>query len=298
MCISIAEAISAATAFMEVAHYVIRDLENAYDKCTHPQSKCTGEDCGVQPDLHLMEGAVGFYAGSLEGQDGNGDGVLMYDTADDLCQEFKTCGDKGDKVSGTSKVNIEIFKEFNAMQKAFQQHDCGSVRRSIDRVSQLMWVPLIQGTIRQAYISSRRAGASRKEEAIGAAFAASIMGLIYKCHPTDAAIVYDNMKPNRGKTDFAAVKDSLERNYACLRLTCEDVGGYYYGGLFGHYYDGADPCFQQIKTPLTTAQIVGITLGVFFGSILACCCYCIFRPRRRYRTNEVVSVTRSAGEVA
>jgi len=268
----------------------MRDLETAFTKCEH-RIPCDPDEhpyCDKR-DLHLMEGAVGFYAGSLEGHDGTGQGLLMYDLADKLCVDFRTCGEHGNKAKGTSKLNLDLFALFDEMQEAYLGHNCVDARSRQDRVAALINVPLVQGTLRQAYINHHKPGASLNDEAKGAAFALGIIPVVAKCSQGDARIIYDNMKPQRGfATDFDAVKGAFERNYACMRITCEDIGGYYYNGglLGGHYYPGADACVTEgyvDPDKLTTGQIVGITVGALFATLLACCCYGFWKLPRRTR---------------
>lgn len=280
------EAIRTATANICIAQYVLRDLEEAFVKCEHRQP-CSNPPCRSEhEDLHLMEGAYSFYAGSLEGDTGGGQGLLQYDIADQLCVDFKTCGDNGYKVKGTSKVNIEILQHFYHMQDSYLNHKCTDARKSKDRVAQLLTIPLIQGTLKQAYINHRKPGASLTDEAIGASYAFGVIPIVAKCNQNDARIIYDNMKPNREfDTDFTAVKGAFERNYVCMRITCEDVGGYFYHGMAGHhYYEDAEPCHSEgwvdpdARTP---GQIAAITIAAVFGTLLACCCYGFWKLPRK-----------------
>lgn len=237
--------------------------------------------------------------------DGQGIGVLLYDLADRMCKEFKTCGDKGDTTTGTSKVNQGIMHEFFEMQQALLSHKCAEARTHQERIGALLYVPLLQGTLQQAYIAGKAAIVNQDDEAAGAAFAASILPIVAKCRQDDAQIIYENMKPNHGsKTDFLAVKGALERNYACMKITCEDMGGYYYGGVVGgamaHYYADAEPCVTEGSTEPPTldgGQIAGITIGAIVATLLACCCFCYLKWPRRRRSSSAMT-TPSLGEVA
>jgi hypothetical protein len=48
---------------------------------------------GNQDSASAWDEAVAYYVGSLEGTDGKGDGVLLYDLADKQCINFRTCGE-------------------------------------------------------------------------------------------------------------------------------------------------------------------------------------------------------------
>lgn len=288
--------IQVATANLIVAQYVVRDMEEANVKCEH-RTPCSTEGCD-QTDLHIMEGAVAFYFGSMEGAKGLGSGVLQYDLADKMCIDFRTCGPNGDKTSGTSRANHEILKEFYQMQSYFQNHECVHARHNEDRVKSLMLVPLIQATLKQAYILQKQSGASMDEEAKGAAYAATLLPIVAKCDPADGLILWENMKPSSGhNTDFHAVKEALERNYKCMRVSCEEVGGYYWGGPYHSFYAGAEPCGGK---PPGTGTIVGTTLGAFFAVLIAYGGFKLYRKRKsgsKARRNVQLSA-RPGGEAA
>merc|ERR1719407_215875 len=69
-----------------------------------------------------------------------------------------------------------------------------------------------------------------------AVFAASVLPMVHACSAADAKIIDDHTKlgqdrgtpPADGKAtkpaQFTEVKAAFERNYACLGITCADVG--------------------------------------------------------------------------
>ena len=113
---------------------------------------------------------------------------------------------------------------------------CGSVRPLVDQIVSLMTVPLVQGALRYAYKNSQAGDgmATPKNAAEGATFSAAVLPLVHNCNAASAAVVSDNLKfglfPD-GVTDtarysnFAAVKAAFEDVYACLGITCAQVGG-------------------------------------------------------------------------
>jgi len=50
---------------------------------------------------------------------------------------------------------------------------------------------------------------------------------------------------------FAAVKRAFESAYACMGITCDDVGGLLSGSS---YFEGAEPCVKQVPTKTVTAS--------------------------------------------
>ena len=53
--------------------------------------------------------------------------------------------------------------------------------------------------------------------------------------------------------DFAAVKKAFERNYACMEVRCEDIGGLWFAAS-EDYYEGAEPCPRQDAIPTVTIK--------------------------------------------
>jgi hypothetical protein len=250
-----------------IAQFTIQELEHSIDKCEN--AECKEEHCLVNA-IQSMEAGVAYYTGSLEGADGSGQGYLLYALADQMCKIFKTCGPNGDRISGSSKVNIEIFDQFRQMQHNIRTHQCTPARRNKERISVLMSIPLVQATLQQAYINDKQPGASLVEEARGAALAASIVPVVASCKTADGNIIYANMKTNRGyKSSFDEVKTAFERNYECMGVQCSDIGGYWFNGITrGFYMDGFYPCGIEPPKPWTAGQVVGLLVASLAGVVL------------------------------
>eukprot|EP00415_Alexandrium_ostenfeldii_P000023 UN0023 len=138
----------------------------------------------------------------------------------------------------------------------------------------IMAVPLIQGTLRYAYkVGVENAGDKAKGE--GAVFAASIVPRVYTCSTADAQTIMDNMKVGASSTSFAAVKAAFENNYACMGITCEEVGGLWFGAE-SRYYSGAEPCSSSStsgSTVVHSKEEVFPVWGIFI-IVVACACFC------------------------
>lgn len=215
-----AEAVKKGTAYVSTAMYAIREMEDALDQC---DEGCKDDTCVDDPDNSLDEG-VAFYTGSLEGADGSGTGVLFYSLADKRCANFKTCGEKGDEVTGTAKVNLNIFEQFKLFQSNWSAKKCDDARKNKAAIVKQMMVPLIQGTIRYAYLAE--SSYTAKGEAEGATFAFGVLPWVHNCSATSAKTIYDQMKPGSGSgSKLAAVKSAFQSVYGCLGITGADVGG-------------------------------------------------------------------------
>jgi hypothetical protein len=240
--------------------YVIREMEDALDDC---DKRCDINDCNDDP-VKAWDEAVAFYTGSLELDDGSGSGVLLHGLADKRCGNFNTCGDMADSIEGLSHVNIEIFRQFEdgLVKINAGGEGCGTARVNKERIEQLMTVPLVQGTIRYAYIRSTELDAGEKAEAEGAVFAAAVLPVVHACNKDDAAIIYDNSRVGSpGIPNFKAVKEAFERNYECMNIRCADVGGLYDKGNL-KFFEGAEPCGSSASG---LAFTFGLMATLFMG---------------------------------
>jgi hypothetical protein len=247
-----AEAVQKGTVFLSIFMYVIREMEDALDDCN---KGCARDECNDDA-VHALDEAVAFYTGSLHITEPV-NGILLFGLAQKRCANFNTCA--GD----TAKVNIAIFTLFNRMQDNLQKKNCKEARVNKERIAELMYVPMVQGTLRYAYFSGETDDQSEKSEAEGATFAAAVLPKLNSCNTNDAQTVYDNMKiGNTSPVDFLAVKRAFERNYGCMGITCADVGGLGDGST---YFDKAAPCGGSGSIILN----VGLALGMAVTAVVA-----------------------------
>lgn len=244
------EAVIKGTVFLAIFMYVIRELEDAIDDCV---TECDTDSCNDDP-VHALDEAVAFYTGSLTITDGT-DGNLLFSLAEKRCENFATCE------NGDAAVNNRLFTLFNRMQNDLQRGKCDAAEKVKNEITNIMYIPMIQGTMRYGYRSGVEDDQSSKSKAEGAAFAAAVLPKIHKCNPDDAKLIYDNMRVGQTvAADWPAVKSAFERNYRCMEITCADVGGQGDGELF---FEGAGPCSASFMVN------AGLTLGLVAASILA-----------------------------
>jgi len=264
------EAIKKGTAYMNIWMYVIREMEDALDDC---QKGCQTTDCNDDA-VHAWDEAVAFYVGSLEGNDGQGSGKLLYALADKRCSNFKTCGELAQDTDGTAHVNTEVMREFNLGARKLARGQCAETKPHKERIERMMTVPLIQGTLRYAYITSTDPEAGEKAEAEGAVFAAAVLPLVHACDEEAADTIYKNMKTGQGgSADFGAVKAAFEEVYECMGIRGADVGGLW-NGAQSTYYPGASPLSSTKGSGNTNLPlIIGCTAG---GLVLGIIIYFLF----------------------
>lgn len=247
--------------YLNVWMYTIHQMELAVDYCQD------GNIGGNDNSVSAWDDAVALYVGSLEGTDGRGDGVLLYDLADTQCVYFRTCGESTNLAGGTSSINIQSMRAFKAAQNDLRTGECNAAKLRKDEIERLMAVPLMQGTLRYAYIRNYELIDDNKQDAAGAIFAAAILPLIHACGEKDAQVIYDNMRAGLYHADFPNVKRALEANYQCLSISCTDIGGIW-SSKDGRYYEGAAPCSDATSTGLNVGAIIGGILAGILGVVL------------------------------
>ncbi len=275
-----------ATKFMNVWMYTIRMMEHAIDECELPCEKkgdvlyaeAQKAHCSDSP-VRAWDQAVAFYAGSLEGSSGLGEGIMFFGLADNMCSRFLTCGDDADLRFGVSNVNNVAINQFLDGQLHLLGRDCEQARQSKNKIVTIMTVPLVQATLLNAYeqvYGVKHAEAGQAKMAIqGTSYAATVLPLVHDCSPKDAQIIYENLLFGRDENnqtkvpDFVAVKDAFERNYRCMGITCKSVGGIWEGR---EYFPHASPCQDAIVTESSRSNRHRISIPVAATvAVLAAC---------------------------
>merc|ERR1711865_429763 len=138
-----------------------------------------------------------------------------------------------------SRQHAVCHEKFTLGQAKLLSGDCISVQAIKDQIVDYMSVPLVQGALRYAYKVDNLSGGD-KEKAEMVAFTGAILPRVAACSVTDAATIRSNMFiDGTMSSEFSAVKLAFENNYACMGITCAQVGGLM---LNDGYYDGASPC--------------------------------------------------------
>jgi len=151
----------------------------------------------------------------------------------------------------------------------------------------MMVVPLIQGTLRYAYILCAQLGKAltgkdlEKAEAEGAVFAASVLPLVYACDEDAAETIYNNMRTGAsGLHDYSVVKSAFESVYECMGVRNADVGGLW-SDETGSYLAGAAPLKVSSSSGepniglIVGCVVAGIVGGIILYFIVSkLCCGC------------------------
>ena len=251
------------TAYLSVAMYVIRELEDAIYDCT---TKCSIGQCNDDSAVHALDEAVAFYHGA--------DDNFVHALANKRCVDFATCA--GDSpVEGDATVNAKVFQLFGQMQTHLQRGECDAARPLVNDISTQIWIPMIQGTLRYAWIldSTNNPGAliTPKAQGEGATFAAAVLPIIHACDPQAATTIYDNMKiQSQISANYPAVKAAFESCYSDLGITCADIGGNVNNARTGYDADATRPCDFGANNRFSGSSASTVAVGSMLGaSVLA-----------------------------
>lgn len=249
------EAVKVASKTMNVWMYVIRTMEKAVYQCK-AEVGCGGREnpCTYEA-AHTWDEAVAFYVGSLAGDSGAGEGYLLFDLADTMCAQFRTCGLDNSMHTGTSYVNNMIIKEFQTgVHKVWGHENCTEAEEIKKRIVKLMTIPLIQSTLSMAYNLEFDPDPTEIAAAInevhGATIAASVLPIIHDCNAGHAETIYNNMKikdDSDKAVSYREVQMAFDQTYECLDITCDEVGGYW-SHSDNDYAAGAAPCGRGYKS--------------------------------------------------
>eukprot|EP00977_Amphora_coffeiformis_P013585 scaffold3591_cov159-Amphora_coffeaeformis.AAC.8 len=255
--IGVAEAMIIGILGFNVLLQIIQGVEQASARCV--------EGCGSilcnEESIHLLDQSVALYCGSIEGQDGTGEGVFQYALAQRRSAEF------GVNNPGTT-TNDRLMGMFQDYQDLLLQGSCAEIELRKKSIISLLKVPLVQSVLRFAYIRDSvpafDVDDSPKAEAFGATYAAVVLPLVHKCHRADANTIYENLRMGSedSAVSFHRVKEALENNYECMGISCDDIGGIWTDEGFA---EGAGPCGIQSNAITNKKNSLAITAVSFLG---------------------------------
>lgn len=232
--IGIAEAMIVGILELNVLLQIIQGIEQASARC---QVGCDSVICNEEA-IHFLDKSVALYCGSIEGEEGTGEGVFQYALAQRRSQEF------GVNTPGKT-TNDRIMNHFQTFQDLLLQSNCADIASHKREIISLLKVPIVQSVLRYAYVRDHvlivDIEEEPKAEGFGATYAAAVLPLVHKCHRADANTIYEHLRIGSKKSlvSFQRVKEALEKNYECMGITCEDIGGIWTDEGFA---EGAGPC--------------------------------------------------------
>jgi len=229
--------------YQAVWMYVLHELEDAIGDC-YAGDILANDNTPTGGAPHAWDEGWAFYAGSTVGTTAadaaTNKGTLIWELAEKRGADFGTMHS-----TGPSTANV------NALALAIQGRDliiaasCAAAEPVVQAWRAQQTVPLVQGTLKYAFKAdpANTAGdctadaantgltadaGCAKSWAEGWAFAAAVLPQVHACDATAATTIKTNLDiagvPMAG--GFAAVKTAIESTYACMGITCADVGAY------------------------------------------------------------------------
>ncbi|KAJ8605911.1 hypothetical protein CTAYLR_004188 [Chrysophaeum taylorii] len=223
--------------------YMLHEFEDALILCEEG-SIAVSDASDSAP--HRWDEGWAFYAGSLEGTDGTGDGVLLHNLAEIRCVQFGTCTSTAGAIA-----NEEALLAAETGLAHIIAGNCTAARAMYDDIFVAATIPILQGTLKYVYDADPVVNGGNctgtactydEAWAEGWAFAAAILPLINACDPSVATVVRANLDVDNDvpmPDGYVAVKAQIESTYACLGLTCADVGAYQ---TISGVYPGMEAC--------------------------------------------------------
>merc|ERR1712176_1460519 len=105
-----------------------------------------------------------------------------------------------------------------------------------------MFIPMIQGTLKYGWTKDYENSSFGQGDANeGNVFAQSILPVIHYCNADAALEPYTEMDLTTNVASYADIRLAFECTYACLGITCDQVGGQITGQ---DYNEGAAPCAE------------------------------------------------------
>ena len=180
--------------------------------------------------------ALALYIGSEPRESGKG-GFFLYTLTQVECYKFGTC-----KKGEMAPVNTKIFEKFSDGKQNLKEGNCSTVEEIAGDIKSLMTIVLIQGVSRAMYALDVQDDFQETTQGMATAFAAAVLPLVNACSEGSASIIHSDSSPGKStKGSYEVVKAAFERNYECLGIDCEDVGGLADFRGSG-YLKGADAC--------------------------------------------------------
>merc|ERR1719482_1081797 len=142
------ELVKKGIAYQAVWMYVLHEYEDAIFDCLSGNIFDNEASNAAGDSPHAWDEGWAFYAGSLEGVDGAGSGVMMHTLAEKRCADFGTCASGR---SGAAGVNTKALQLAELGRDKILIRDCSTVQNEYDKIVDQMTIPLIQGMLKYAY---------------------------------------------------------------------------------------------------------------------------------------------------
>jgi len=215
--------------------------------------ECVGGGMLAQAGLD-WDSAFALYAGSSVGPTGNATGWLWFSFTKQKSLEFGTF----DAASQQASAHVYLLLAFAAGQAAIASGDCVVAGTYASIVYSWTRVPLLQGLISALLRSTSTAvGSPQRMEAW--ALAIALLPSLQQCSSSAASSLRSNLDPVNAMASIDAMTliRQLQSNYACLQVSCGNVGA------TASNEGCSDSYVAATAAPvLSQAAIAGVSIGV------------------------------------
>ncbi|KOO30713.1 hypothetical protein Ctob_016145 [Chrysochromulina tobinii] len=259
------ELLTKGAAYLVVRQSIFDRLRKGVDKCNEGARDAAVYDWEVAYALH---------SGNREGPEGRGSGSSTYGLADRRCWQFATC------VTGTfpARANVLALEAWRRGVTALYAGQCMSALREMKLIKAQLTVPLVQGALREAHetdygpAGGAHAADGIVEVAEGWAFLAAFLPELAQCDAGVAQLVSTNLALSLTgpwmSSGFKAVKEAMESQYACLGITCSDVGAMLTDNTFQPIADWRACSDEPVLYGLEVSRIVTYAVGLIAAVVV------------------------------
>ena len=208
------EAKKLGTKVLNVWMYVIHELEASINDCFEYTE--AGKSKSVK---HWDEGWA-FYAGSLEGDDGSGAGVMLYGLAEELCSSFGKCFE-----NGGAPINFDILTLYNDGKGLIMEQKCNDLVEIKIEIVKKMTATLVQGLL---YSASQYQESEMDEfHAAGLVYSRGLLPILNNCNKNAADLIVQNFAPNLEapvSSSLHLIANTMYKELHCMGISCTDIG--------------------------------------------------------------------------
>ena len=196
------------------------------------------QSCEAETDkaLEYWDDAVAFYRGI--GLNSDDPSSVLENLATVYAKRFGTQSE-----DEQAQVNKNLQQWFTNGKTAISNSNCGSLQILARNIEQQMIVPLVQGLFYSAYEVDVQNNEREVTQIELSTFSAALLPMLHKCSEGNAAAVSQNTLLSEDVyPSFQVIKGAVERQYSCLGITCEDVGGIKSLSSKLEYVKDGEPC--------------------------------------------------------
>lgn len=196
------------------------------------------QSCETETDkaLEHWDDAVAFYRGI--GLNSDDSSSVLENLATVYAKRFGTQSE-----DEQAQVNKNLQQWFANGKTAISNSNCDSLQILARNIEHQMIVPLVQGLFYSAYELDVQNYEREVTQIETSTFSAALLPMLHKCSEGNAALVSHNTLLSEDVyPSFHVIKGAVERQYSCLGITCEDVGGIKSLSSKLEYVKDGEPC--------------------------------------------------------